>query len=66
MAVKVISGDNPRTVGAIARRLQLAGAEDPLDGRELPEEPAALAAVVESQSVFGRVAQRRSVRWSQR
>ena len=56
VAVKVISGDNPRTVGAIARRLQLAGAEDPLDGRELPEEPAALAAVVESHSVFGRVA----------
>jgi cation-transporting ATPase E len=56
VAVKVISGDNPRTVGAIARRLQLAGAEDPLDGHELPEDPAALAEAVESHSVFGRVA----------
>jgi magnesium-transporting ATPase (P-type) len=55
VTVKVISGDNPRTVSAIAGRLGLAGAEDPFDARELPEDPASLADVVEGHSVFGRV-----------
>jgi cation-transporting ATPase E len=53
--VKVISGDDPRTVGAIATRLGLEGADRPMDARELPEDPDALAAVVEDRSVFGRV-----------
>jgi cation-transporting ATPase E len=52
VAVKVISGDNPRTVGAIASRLGLPGAGDPVDGRDLPDE---LADAVEGHSVFGRV-----------
>jgi cation-transporting P-type ATPase E len=63
VTVKVISGDNPRTVGAIAGRLGLPGASDPVDGRELPDhddsasgDPASLADVVEAHSVFGRVA----------
>jgi cation-transporting ATPase E len=55
VTVKVISGDDPRTVGAIARELGLPGAEDPFDARELPEDEAALAAVMEERSVFGRV-----------
>lgn len=58
VTVKVISGDNPRTVGAIAVRLGLPGAEDPVDGRDLPDDPAALAGVVEAHSVFGRVSPR--------
>jgi cation-transporting P-type ATPase E len=55
VTVKVISGDNPRTVGAIAEKLGLSGSENPVDARELPEDPAALADWVESHGVFGRV-----------
>jgi cation-transporting ATPase E len=53
--VKVISGDDPRTVGAIAIGLGLEGADRPMDARELPEDPGELAAVLEDRSVFGRV-----------
>ena len=56
VTVKVISGDNPKTVGAIARTLGLPGAQDPVDARSLPQDdPAALAEAVEAHSVFGRV-----------
>jgi cation-transporting ATPase E len=55
VTVKVISGDDPRTVGAIATRLGLAGADQPFDARELPDDDDALAEVVERHSVFGRV-----------
>jgi len=51
----VISGDNPRTVGAIARRVGIVGADTAFDARELPEDPDALATVLEEHSVFGRV-----------
>ena len=53
--VTVISGDAPSTVGAIASSLGLEGAEDPVDARTLPEDPTALADVLESHRVFGRV-----------
>ncbi len=53
--VKVISGDNPRTVGAIAARLGLPGGDDPFDARDFPEDPASLAETVEVHTVFGRV-----------
>jgi cation-transporting ATPase E len=53
--VKVISGDNHRTVGAIAARLGLPGSDDPFDARGLPEDPSSLADAVEAHSVFGRV-----------
>jgi cation-transporting P-type ATPase E len=53
--VTVISGDAPPTVGAIASSLGLEGAEDPVDARALPEDPSALADVLESHRVFGRV-----------
>src|SRR5207344_215895 len=52
--LKVISGDNPRTVGAVARRVGL-DAGEPVDARELPEDQEALADVLETHSVFGRV-----------
>lgn len=55
VACKVISGDNPRTVGAVAAEVGVPGAGDPVDARELPDDPTALAAVMESRTVFGRV-----------
>jgi cation-transporting ATPase E len=55
VALKVISGDNPRTVGAVARRVGLPGADDPMDARELPDDQAELAEILEQRSVFGRV-----------
>jgi cation-transporting ATPase E len=56
VTVKVISGDDPRTVGAIAEQLGLEGADHPIDARELPDEDGALASILERASVFGRVA----------
>jgi cation-transporting ATPase E len=58
VTVKVISGDDPRTVGAIAGQLELEGADRPIDARDLPEDEAALAAAVEHASVFGRITPR--------
>jgi cation-transporting ATPase E len=55
VTLKVISGDNPRTVAAVARSVGLAGAEMAFDARELPEDQAELADVLEEHSVFGRV-----------
>ncbi|MBM9505166.1 HAD-IC family P-type ATPase [Actinacidiphila acididurans] len=52
---KVISGDNARSVGAVAGKLGLPGAERPVDARRLPREREAMAAAVEEGSVFGRV-----------
>ncbi len=53
--VKVISGDNPQTVAAVATAAGISGAELFQDGRTLPADPAALAAVLEQYTVFGRV-----------
>ncbi len=55
VAVKVISGDHPRTTAAVAARVGVPGATDPLDARDLPDDPARLAAVTERHAVFGRV-----------
>ncbi|HEX4778455.1 MAG TPA: HAD-IC family P-type ATPase, partial [Acidimicrobiia bacterium] len=55
VALKVISGDNPRTVGAVARRVGLEGATQPFDARRLPDDTAELAEVLDTHSVFGRV-----------
>lgn len=55
VALKVVSGDNAVSVGAVAASLGLAGADRPVDARELPEEREALATVLEDASVFGRV-----------
>jgi cation-transporting ATPase E len=52
---KVLSGDHPRTVAAVARRVGIAGADEPVDARSLPTDTAALAGLVERRSVFGRV-----------
>ena len=63
VALKVISGDNPRTVAAVARRVGLDDADSAFDARELPEDIEALAEVLEQHSVFGRVTphQKRSI-----
>jgi cation-transporting ATPase E len=53
--VKVVSGDDPAAVGAVARELRLPGADAPADARALPADPAELADAVESTAVFGRV-----------
>jgi cation-transporting ATPase E len=57
VALKVISGDNPRTVGVVAASVGVPGvaAADAVDARTLPEDPDALAAAMEAHSVFGRV-----------
>ena len=55
VTLKVISGDNPRTVAAVAARVGLPGASEAFDARELPEDPQELAEAVEAHSVFGRV-----------
>jgi len=54
VAVKVISGDNPVTVAAVAKRVGLEVGE-PSDARKLPADAEGLAAAVEETTVFGRV-----------
>ena len=62
---RVISGDNPVTVGAIARRVKLTGDHEPvaMDARTLPEDVDELARVLEDVDVLGRVlpAQKRAI-----
>ena len=55
VTVKVMSGDDPRTVGAVAQRVGLPASEEPFDARHLPDDPDELADVVEATGVFGRV-----------
>ena len=55
VALKVISGDNPRTVAAVAREVGVELVGDGYDARRLPEDPEELAQVLEEHSVFGRV-----------
>jgi cation-transporting P-type ATPase E len=55
VALKVISGDSPHTVGAVAARAGVPRAGDPVDARELPEDPGVLGVLLEEHSVFGRV-----------
>ena len=54
VAVRIISGDNPQTVAAIAREVGLEVTEG-VDARTLPDDPDQLAAALADQVVFGRV-----------
>jgi cation-transporting ATPase E len=54
VAVRIISGDNPRTVAAIARTLGLEAGHG-FDARGLPDDDEALARILEDNIVFGRV-----------
>ncbi|MDI3315248.1 MAG: HAD-IC family P-type ATPase [Mycobacterium sp.] len=53
VSVKVISGDNAVSVGAVAAALGLSGKA--LDARQLPTDPDELAETVEKYTAFGRV-----------
>jgi cation-transporting P-type ATPase E len=55
VTLKVISGDNPRTVGAVGKRVALAGADQLIDARSLPADENELADAVTGATVFGRV-----------
>ncbi|GEE01068.1 putative cation-transporting ATPase E [Gordonia spumicola] len=55
VAVKVISGDNALSVGAVAASLGLGTPEQAVDARTLPTDPAELAQVVSDGDAFGRV-----------
>jgi cation-transporting ATPase E len=58
VTLKVISGDHPRTVGAVARAAGVPGADQPdaaVDARTLPDDAGGLADAVERHVVFGRV-----------
>lgn len=61
--VKVISGDNPVTVGAIAAQAGIPMSDRPYDARDLPTDQDELATVLEEFGVFGRVspAQKRAM-----
>ena len=55
VSLKVISGDHPATVAAVARRAGVPGADHWIDARDLPDDPEALADAVAAGAVFGRV-----------
>ncbi|KOX20619.1 hypothetical protein ADK67_29015 [Saccharothrix sp. NRRL B-16348] len=58
VTLRVISGDNPRTVGAVAVSVGVPGistAAEAVDARTLPDDPDALADVLETSAVYGRV-----------
>ncbi|MFE7577786.1 HAD-IC family P-type ATPase [Streptomyces sp. NPDC057521] len=55
VATKVISGDNAVSVGAVAAKLGMEGAEHPVDARRLPEDTDEMATAMEQNAVFGRV-----------
>jgi len=54
VALKVVSGDAPATVGAIAHDVGISG-EQALDGRALPEDDAELLAAVRGAPAIGRI-----------
>jgi cation-transporting ATPase E len=53
--LKVLSGDRPETVAAIARDVGIPHSGQPLDGRELPEDPGELRRLVLGAGVVGRI-----------
>ncbi|WP_103516454.1 HAD-IC family P-type ATPase [Streptomyces sp. SM10] len=55
VAAKVISGDNAVSVGAVAQKLGMPGAERAVDARRLPDDRDDMATEIERNAVFGRV-----------
>ncbi len=53
--IKVLSGDDPRTVGSVAERVGIPGSSHAVDARALSADPAYLSPIVEAASIFGRV-----------
>ena len=58
VTLKVISGDHPGTVAAVARRAGVPDAGTGIDARDLPEDEQELAEFVANHTVFGRVTPR--------
>ena len=55
VSVKLLSGDHPATVAAIAARVGLITSGDEIDGKAMQESGPELLALVERTSVFGRI-----------
>lgn len=55
LQLRVISGDHPQTVAAVARRAGISRAEQGVDARILSSEVAELADQLEENTIFGRV-----------
>jgi magnesium-transporting ATPase (P-type) len=55
VSCKVVSGDHPGTVGAVAAQVGIGATERPVDGRDLPDGLDELADLLEHTSVIGRV-----------
>ena len=53
--LKVISGDNPVTVAAVAKRAGVEGSDKYVDARTLPTDMEELKKVVDNYNIFGRV-----------
>jgi magnesium-transporting ATPase (P-type) len=53
--LKVLSGDRPETVGAIAADVGIEVGPGPVDGRSLPEDDAALRGLLRERNVIGRI-----------
>ncbi len=56
VAIKLLSGDHPATVGRIASQLAIDG--DAVDAKDLPQDADGLAALAETHAVFGRLSPR--------
>jgi cation-transporting ATPase E len=55
VAIKIFSGDNPASVGAIARAVNLPGADRTIDARNLSDDAEELSLQLADNAVFGRV-----------
>ena len=55
VALRVISGDNPQTVAAIARQVGIQFEGTGYDARDLPDDLGEMGGILDTHSVFGRV-----------
>ncbi|MFL6056381.1 MAG: HAD-IC family P-type ATPase [Actinoallomurus sp.] len=55
VTLKVISGDDPATVAAVAGRAGVPGAERAVDGRDLPGDETQVSDLASTRTVFGRI-----------
>jgi cation-transporting P-type ATPase E len=55
VAVKIISGDHPRTVAVVAARAGVTNADNAVDARTLVDDVGEIGPILDSHTVFGRV-----------